>query len=187
MSQTSRKTKLVATSILATCMGALLAATCTSYRANADTQLPSARDRMILQPLASSPGPNVDAALNKLGMPTRQAVKMASSLHTEPEQAVVPDRWVELEYPKLRLGYYRSGHSGQEALAYVRVSSSAYPLQEGLQIGDSLDRFARVLGPLQQTAAERYTACDSWGHGDCLELRVANGRVMEVEQRFALD
>lgn len=168
-------------------MGALLAATCTSYRAHADTQLPAARDRMIFQPLASSPGHNVDAVLNKLGMPTRQAVKLASSLHTEPDQPMVPDRWVELEYPQLRLGYYRSGHSGQEALAYVRVSSSAYPLQEGLHIGDSLGSFAKVLGPLQQTATNHYAACDSWGRGDCLDLRVVEGRVMEVEQRFALD
>ncbi|HEY9842350.1 MAG TPA: hypothetical protein V6D23_17950 [Candidatus Obscuribacterales bacterium] len=142
------------------------------------------RELWIHQPLLAMPGHSSREAIARLGMPLRQASR--EIVNPSGFDARL-DQWIELEYPQLRLGYYRNGASGQETLAWIRLSGEDYELRPGLQLGDDLERFEQVIGGLKIEGPNRYLACDGRGRGDCLRLRVEDDRVVQLEQEVMLD
>ncbi|MDZ4055521.1 MAG: hypothetical protein U1D69_00900, partial [Polynucleobacter sp.] len=129
------------------------------------------------------PGKTSTETIERFGMPTRQATERIENPHVAGQK----DEWIELEYPGLRLGYYRNTATAQELLGYQRVDSNAHALKQELAIGDSFNRFRLALGTLTDVGNDQFEACDTLGRGDCLRLRVADEKVVSIEQVKMVD
>lgn len=138
---------------------------------------------LISQPLASMPGTTSSETIARYGMPNRQSTERIENPHV----AGQTDEWIELEYPGMRVSYYRNTATGQEFLGYLRISSDAHPLKQELAIGDSFERFQLALGNLTEAGEDQFEACDTLGRGDCLRLRVADQKVVSIEQVKMVD
>ncbi len=141
------------------------------------------RDLLITQPLAAMPGKTSNDTIASWGMPARQSTERIENPHTRGQQ----DQWIELEYPGVRMGYYHNAVTNQEILSYLKIDDRSHELRQELKVGDSFDSFRTALGSLQPIGNDEFTACDSWGRGDCLKLRVADEKVVQLEQIKMVD
>ncbi|PKL76826.1 MAG: hypothetical protein CVV27_08295 [Candidatus Melainabacteria bacterium HGW-Melainabacteria-1] len=141
------------------------------------------RELLISVPLQTNPGKTSQLAIERLGMPLSQATERIPNPHQPSQQ----DEWIELNYSQLKLGYYRSAASNQEQLIYLEVSGERHLLREGLHVGGSFADFQTLLGPLARVEANQFEACDRWGRGDCLRLKVSKGKVLSLEKMTWLD
>ncbi|WP_286355045.1 hypothetical protein [Geothrix oryzae] len=76
------------------------------------------------------------------GKPSKHVVEMVENLHVEGQI----DEWHTLEYPYIKLKYYRVVPEKRNILRTLELTSSKYVLPFGIKIGATRESIALILG-----------------------------------------
>jgi len=111
------------------------------------------------------------------GKPSKRAVEKVENLHVEGQI----DEWHSLEYPNIKLKYYRVVPKKRNILRTLELTSSKYVLPFGIKIGVTRESIASILGKPSTSGpdAMEYECGDPYSQTVSFEFR--NGRLIAIQ------